>query len=65
MTTEIKNAINTALSLQFGVISGDRLTAWEERFMDDMRVRFERHGDKTMVSEKQAAIINRIAAKAA
>lgn len=65
MTTEIKNAMNTALSLQFGVIRGAALTAWENGFMDDLRKRYDRYGEKTMISEKQAAIIERIAAKAA
>lgn len=65
MTDQIKSDLNTALSLQFGVISGAKLTAWENSFLDDFRVRWDRYGDKTAVSEKQAAVIARIAAKAA
>jgi hypothetical protein len=64
MTTEIKSHFDTAMALQFGVIAGDKLTRWEADFLSDMRKRFDRFGDKTMVSEKQAAIIKRIADKA-
>jgi len=65
MTDLIKSQLNTAASLAFGVIAGQPLTAWEQQFIDDMSKRWERFGDKTFVSEKQAAVIARIAAKAA
>lgn len=64
MTSDVKADLNTALSLQFGVIRGAALTSWEQSFLDDMRKRFDRFGDKTTVSEKQAAILARIANKA-
>lgn len=64
MTALIKSQIDTAAALAFGVIRGEQITAWEKQFLDDMLKRYERYGDKTAVSEKQAAIIGRIAAKA-
>ena len=64
MTNEIKDALNVAASLMWGVIPGTKVTAWEASFLTDMLKRWERFGDKTMVSDKQAAIIAKIAAKA-
>lgn len=64
MTNEIKDALNKAASLMMGVIPGAKITTWEASFLSDMLKRWERFGDKTMVSDKQAAIIAKIAAKA-
>lgn len=64
ITAEIKNNLNIAASLAFRVVQGQPLTAWELSFIDDMTKRWDRFGDKTFVSDKQAAVIARIAAKA-
>lgn len=64
ITAATKSQLNTALAAQFGIIPGVTFTAWENSFLDDIRARFERFGDKLFVSEKQAAIIAKIAAKA-
>lgn len=64
ITQAIKSDLNTAASLAYGVIAGEKLSAWELSFIDDMTKRVDRFGDKTFVSDKQAAIITRIAAKA-
>lgn len=64
ITEATKAALNTAASLQFGVIRGQKLTDWENSFLADTLKRWDRFGDKLMISEKQAAIIDRIAAKA-
>jgi hypothetical protein len=40
-----------------------RLTDWEQEFAEDMLERVRRYGDVTHVSEKQMAIIDRIARK--
>lgn len=63
ITEATKSDLNTALSAQFGVIPGVKFTAWENSFLDDLRVRWERFGDKLFISDKQAAIIAKIAAK--
>lgn len=39
------------------------ITKWEGEFATDMTKRIERFGEKTFVSDKQVAIINRIASK--
>ena len=41
------------------------ITKWEGEFAIDFYKRWERFGEKTYVSEKQAAVINKIAAKLA
>lgn len=64
ITEATKAALNTAASLAFRVIPGAPLTSWEHEFVSDMTKRFDRFGDKLMISEKQSAIIARIAAKA-
>lgn len=60
----IRDQFNTAASAAYGVIPGVKLSAWELSFIDDMAKRIERFGDKTYVSDKQAAVIAKIAAKA-
>lgn len=64
ITEATKAALNAAAALQFGVIPGQKLTDWENSFLTDTLKRWDRFGDKLMISEKQAAIIARIAAKA-
>lgn len=41
------------------------ITKWEGEFAMDFYKRWEKFGEKTFCSEKQAAIINKIAAKLA
>lgn len=65
MNDLITSQIDTAASLAYGVIPGAPLTAWEMKFIDDLAQRVKRFGDKTFISEKQAQIVARIAAKAA
>lgn len=41
----------------------DDLTAWEQRFMEDLLERFRQYGARTQISAKQWAIITRISEK--
>ena len=43
--------------------SASDLTAWEQKFVDDLTDRRERLGDRITVSEKQEEILERIASE--
>ena len=42
-----------------------KLTAWERKFVDDQKQRFEEHGAEMWLSDKQKAILMRIEEKLA
>ena len=64
MTKEIASKI-AKIGNAYWVDRNPIVTKWEGEFITDMGKRYERFGEKTLVSEKQAAIIDRIAAKLA
>lgn len=64
MTADLLNSLNAA-GHAYWVDRNPRVTKWEGEFVTDMIKRYERFGENTFVSEKQAAIINKIAAKLA
>ena len=64
MTAELLNNLNAAAHA-YWVLRDTRVTKWEGEFVTDMHKRWERFGEKTFASEKQADIINKIAAKLA
>jgi len=64
MTPDLSEKINK-IGHAYWVDRDPRMTKWEGEFVSDFSKRLERFGDKTFVSDKQAAIIDRIAAKLA
>jgi hypothetical protein len=62
MTADLIAKLNAA-GHAYWVDRNPLVTKWEGEFVSDMVKRYERFGKKTFVSEKQVAIINKIAAK--
>ncbi len=40
---------------------GGKMTKWEETFITDLRARYDQYKERTKVSEKQMAILHKIA----
>jgi hypothetical protein len=62
MTSELLAKIN-AIGSEYWTHRNTAITKWEGEFVTDISKRYERFGEKTFVSDKQAVIINKIAAK--
>lgn len=64
MTKELVSSLNN-IAHAYIVDRNPAITKWEGEFAIDNYKRWEKFGEKTFCSEKQAAIINKIAAKLA
>lgn len=62
ITKELIEKLNS-ISHAYWVNRNPSITKWEGEFSTDLYKRWEKFGEKTFCSEKQAAIINKIAAK--
>ncbi|MDB5523879.1 MAG: hypothetical protein JWM58_1642 [Rhizobium sp.] len=62
MTEDLLAKINK-IANAYWVERDRRVTTWEGDFVTEISKRYEKFGTKTFVSEKQAAVINKIAAK--
>jgi hypothetical protein len=41
----------------------EKLTDWESEFISDMKERYDKYGFAMMISERQIAVLNKIATK--
>jgi hypothetical protein len=63
MDGEIGDELDHIVDILHDAESTTRLTDWENGFLDDLRDRVVRFGERTFLSDRQRAALNRIEAK--
>jgi hypothetical protein len=63
MDGEIGDDLDKIVELLHDAAHTTRLSAWEDQFLDDLRDRVVRFGERTFLSDRQRAALGRIEAK--